>query len=162
MASGARRCSGVAPCAPSAFAPDSLAKACAAIHIASGGAVALKRKRRNAYSREEASRREMTRLSNVTASVPAAGPNRTAAVIVKLSEIEKLASPVGRRKVAAPPSTVSARGTSHGAPTGASASCHSEEPIAHTPRLMTANRYTPWSHLGSAVREAPGAESDAA
>src|SRR5687767_8415983 len=63
--------------------------ACAAIHIASGGAVALNTTRRVGMGRR-ASRMEMTRLSIATVTVPAAGPNSSADAMVKLSEIEKL------------------------------------------------------------------------
>jgi len=58
-------------------------------------------------------RTEITRVSIATTAVPAAGPNTTAAVSVKTSEIEKLTEIDGILSTADPLITVSATSAHH-------------------------------------------------
>ena len=119
--------------------PTSQKNTCAAAHIASAGAVALKSSCRSAKLRL-ASWREMTRLSTATATAPAAGPKNTAAVKVNASEIEKLTGMFGRRSVAIPPMIVKAARTSHGSAAGVVASWWTDVPTASTPPATTSVR----------------------
>ena len=88
--------------------------------MASGGAAQLNSRRsgRNP-ARVRASLAEMARLSSATATVPAAGPNTTAAVRVNTSEMEKLAGIAGTLSTAVPASSVSAASTHHSIGRGA-------------------------------------------
>jgi hypothetical protein len=64
----------------------------------------------------------MTRLSTATDTAPAAGPKSRAAVIVNVSEIEKLTGTVGNRSVALPLTSVRPIRIYHGSGTGVVAS----------------------------------------
>ena len=112
----------------------------AAIHIATGGAVALNTTRRAGMGRR-ASRIEMTRQSMATVTVPAAGPNSIAAAMVKLSEMEKLTGVPGSRSVADPLSAVRARSTNQRSSTGAPERLQSEPTMMTLPTIAIAGRY---------------------
>src|SRR4051812_30345958 len=104
--------------AASGATPDSAKNVFAATHIDSAGTVALNSTRD--HDRCSGRRRaEMARLSSATVMVPAAGPNSSAAAIVKVSEIEKLTGTTGIRSVAAPLVTVNAARMIQATPGGA-------------------------------------------
>jgi hypothetical protein len=120
-------------------APAIRKNACAAIHIASGGAVALNTTRRAGMGRR-ASRLEMTRQSIATVTVPAAGPNSSAAAMVKLSEIEKLTGVPGSRSVADPLSAVRPSSTNQRSSIGAPARLQSDPRMMKPPTMAIAGR----------------------
>jgi hypothetical protein len=71
---------------------------------------------------------------------PSAGPKSSAAVIVKLSEMEKLAGTLGRRSVARPLRTVRLASASHGRPTEPSATSRVAEAMTSAPPQTIADR----------------------
>ena len=119
--------------------PASATNACAAVHIASAGAVALKSSCRRLNLRL-ASWSEMTRLSSATATAPAVGPKKTAAVNVNASEMEKATGTFGSRSVAKPDNIVNAARTSHGNAALDSARWWTDVPTASTPPVITSAR----------------------
>ena len=94
--------------------PEARKNTTAEIHIATGGAAALNRR---LFQRQApcsvSDDAEITRLSIATIAVPAAGPNTTAAVSVKTSEIEKFTETDGILRTADPLIKVSATSAHH-------------------------------------------------
>src|SRR5262245_29069902 len=122
--------------AASGGTPASAKNACAATHIEVAGTVALN----STLDQERCSgrrRAEMARLSSATVIVPAAGPNSSAAAIVKVSEIEKLTGTTGMRSVAAPLVTVKAARMNHATPGGVVTRCHTDIPSTTPPSNVT-------------------------
>ena len=81
--------------------------------MATGGAAALNRNFSNVSPVVRFRHPEITRLSIATIAVPAAGPNTTAAVSVKTSEIEKFTETDGILRTADPLIKVSATSAHH-------------------------------------------------
>src|SRR5258705_13037860 len=74
--------------------------------------------------------------------VPASGPKRSAALMVKLSEIEKATGMLGRRSVAQPLRIVRPIRMKHGHAIGATMSAPIDQSTAATPATITVVRYT--------------------
>ena len=91
----------VSGCDTSGPTPATRKKTWAEAHIAIAGPVALNSTRRTAVCRR-ARRDVMIRPSRATSTVPAAGPNSNAAMMVNASLVEKLAGNCGKRRTNEP------------------------------------------------------------
>ena len=99
------------------WAPPSVKKTCAATQVAIVGAAMLKRIRLSVRWLC-ANRKVTTRPSKAAEIAPAAGPKRSAATMLKMSEIEKLIGIDGMVSIAQPLATVRPTRMSHPIPTG--------------------------------------------
>ncbi len=107
-----------------------------------------------------ASRMEMTRQSIATVTVPAAGPNSSAAAMVKLSEIEKLTGVPGSRSVADPLSAVRPSRTNQRSSIGAPARLQSEPRIVRPPTIAIVGRNIRSTVLVTvSMKRVPGADT---
>src|SRR5436190_18347506 len=112
----------------------------AASHIASASDVTLKATRAG-VGVEILSRHELTKPSSATSVAPAAGPNSNAAMIVNVSESEKLIGKPGRRTVANAEAVVNPASTSHNAPGGLAINSTADQNKTSEPDTITPPRY---------------------
>jgi hypothetical protein len=115
-------------------------KSDAAAHIETAGAAMLK-SRRVGVRMCRGRRIDITSPSAPDSSAPAAGPNRSAAAMVKVSDTDTLIGVPGMRAVAHPVISVSSASTIHVGGTGPIASWSADHAITIVPDVMTMARY---------------------